>query len=45
TLEAEQKEHSILTKHEESRARLNELAIERQRRNEEKLGREEAVKP
>ncbi|KAK4467845.1 hypothetical protein MN116_008766 [Schistosoma mekongi] len=44
TLEAEQKQHSILTKHEESRARLNELAIERQRRNEEKLGREEAVK-
>ncbi|XP_018653682.1 LOW QUALITY PROTEIN: hypothetical protein Smp_198330 [Schistosoma mansoni] len=44
TLEAEQKQHSILTKHEESRARLNELAIERQRRTEEKLCREEAAK-
>ncbi|CAH8634601.1 unnamed protein product [Heterobilharzia americana] len=44
TLEAEQKQHSILTKHEESRARLHELAIERQKRSEEKLGREEAAK-
>ncbi|KER27266.1 hypothetical protein T265_13829, partial [Opisthorchis viverrini] len=44
TLEAEQKQHSILTKHEESRARLDELAAERRRRLEEKLGREEAAK-
>ncbi|KAF6776838.1 hypothetical protein AHF37_03284, partial [Paragonimus kellicotti] len=44
SLEAEQKQHSILTKHEESRVRLDELAAERRRRLEEKLGREEAVK-
>ncbi|VEL36387.1 unnamed protein product [Protopolystoma xenopodis] len=44
TLEAEQKQYSILTKHEESRVRLNELAEERRRRLEEKLGREEAAK-
>ncbi|CAL8068491.1 unnamed protein product [Calicophoron daubneyi] len=44
TLEAEQKQHNILTKHEESRARLDELAAERRRRLEEKLCREEAAK-
>ncbi|KAA0198049.1 S phase cyclin A-associated protein in the endoplasmic reticulum [Fasciolopsis buskii] len=44
TLEAEQKQHSILTKHEESQARLHELAAERRRRLEEKLCREEAAK-
>ena len=44
TLEAEQKQHSILIKHEESQQRLHEIAAERRRRLEEKLGREEAAK-
>uniref|UniRef100_A0A0X3P9V3 S phase cyclin A-associated protein in the endoplasmic reticulum n=1 Tax=Schistocephalus solidus TaxID=70667 RepID=A0A0X3P9V3_SCHSO len=44
SLEAEQKQHTIFTKHEISRARLEERAEERRRRLEEKAEKEEAAK-
>ncbi|XP_023932135.1 S phase cyclin A-associated protein in the endoplasmic reticulum-like isoform X1 [Lingula anatina] len=43
TLEAQNKRHDILAKHQESQARLQDLQEERQRKHEEKLAKEVAV--
>ncbi|KAL8602244.1 hypothetical protein ACOMHN_022757 [Nucella lapillus] len=43
TLEAQNKRHDIMSKHQESEARLQDLIDERQRKNEEKQAKEAAV--
>lgn len=43
TLEAQNKKHDIIVKHQESEARLHEISEERHRRNEEKAAKEAAV--
>ncbi|CAI9733996.1 phase cyclin A-associated in the endoplasmic reticulum-like isoform X1 [Octopus vulgaris] len=43
SLEAQNKRHDILSKHQESEARLQDMQEERQRKHEEKLAKEAAV--
>ena len=43
TLEAQNKRHDIIVKHQESEARLHEIVEERHRKNEEKAAKEAAV--
>ena len=43
TLEAQNKRHDIIVKHQESEARLHEIVEERHRKHEEKAAKEAAV--